>query len=132
MREVVAVVRKLCPRASICVDGVAFAPHAAMDCQALGCDFYCYSTYKVFGPHLACLFGRKASLARLQGPNHFFIPDDAVPYKWELGCLPHELCAGRLAFKQVRCTRVCTACWAVCELGSAARRYLVCCLRGST
>jgi selenocysteine lyase/cysteine desulfurase len=94
-------VRELAPHAAVCVDGVAAAPHLALDCQAMDCDFYAYSHYKVFGPHMASLYGKKSAFAGLIGPNHFFIPDDAVPYKWELGCLPHELCAGRLAFKQV-------------------------------
>lgn len=36
--------------ARLCVDGVALAPHRAVDVKALGCDFYSFSWYKV-SPH---------------------------------------------------------------------------------
>ena len=79
------------------VDGVAFAPHRALDVAAWDCDWYVYSTYKVYGPHMAALFGRHDAFEGLVGPNHFFVPDDAVPYKFELGGVSHEGCAGLLA-----------------------------------
>lgn len=79
------------------VDGVAFAPHRAVDVRALGCDFYVYSTYKVYGPHMAALFGTQEAFAELTGPNHFFIDPKAVPYKFELGGVNHEGCAGLVA-----------------------------------
>ncbi|KAK8148191.1 hypothetical protein G3M48_000186 [Beauveria asiatica] len=34
------------------VDGVAFAPHRPVDVRALGVDFYVFSWYKVYGPHV--------------------------------------------------------------------------------
>lgn len=76
--------------ARIVADGVAFAPHRAVDVQALGVDWYVFSTYKVYGPHLAVLYGSHEALAELEGPNHYFVPGDEVPYKWELGGVPHE------------------------------------------
>ncbi len=76
------------------VDGVAYAPHRAMDVQDFGADWYVYSTYKVFGPHMAALFGRTERWAELEGPNHFFLPADV--YKFELGGPNHEGCAGLL------------------------------------
>jgi cysteine desulfurase family protein (TIGR01976 family) len=79
------------------VDGVAFAPHRAVDVEAVGCDWYVFSTYKVYGPHMAVLWGRTDAVAELTGPNHFFVPRDDVPYKFELGGVPHESCAGWLA-----------------------------------
>jgi selenocysteine lyase/cysteine desulfurase len=75
------------------IDGVAAAPHAAPDVQAIGCDWYVYSPYKVFGPHSGALFGTHTALAELVGPNHFFIPNDEVPRKWEVGGVSHEACA---------------------------------------
>lgn len=36
--------------ARLCVDGVALAPHRAIDVKALGCDFYAFSWYKVCHP----------------------------------------------------------------------------------
>lgn len=75
------------------VDGVAYAPHAAPDVRALACDWYVYSAYKVFGPHMGALFGTHEALGELEGPNHFFIPRDEIPRKWEVGGASHEGCA---------------------------------------
>lgn len=82
--------------AKVVVDGVAFAPHRAVDVGALGADFYALSTYKVYGPHMALLFGTHEALAGLEGPNHFFVPGTDVPYKLELGGVLHEGCAAWL------------------------------------
>ncbi|HMN96905.1 MAG TPA: aminotransferase class V-fold PLP-dependent enzyme [Phycisphaerales bacterium] len=82
------------------VDGVAFAPHRLIDVAALGCDWYVLSTYKVFGPHMALLFGTGEAIAELEGPNHFFIPRDRVPYVFELGGACHEGCAGLLGLAE--------------------------------
>jgi cysteine desulfurase family protein (TIGR01976 family) len=92
--DVAAVTRKAhAAGARVFVDGVAFAPHRAIDVEGWGVDWYVYSTYKVFGPHMAALFGRHDALAELEGPNHFFIPHDDLPYKFELGGSSHEGCA---------------------------------------
>jgi cysteine desulfurase family protein (TIGR01976 family) len=80
--------------ARVVVDGVAYAPHRTMDVSAWNVDWYAYSTYKVYGPHMAALWGRRDALAELTGPNHFFVPDDEVPYKFEVGGPNHEGCAG--------------------------------------
>ncbi len=80
--------------ARVVVDGVAFASHGFMEVAAWDVDFYVFSTYKVYGPHMAALYGRHDAWAELQGPNHFFIPHDEVPRKFELGCLSYEACAG--------------------------------------
>jgi len=82
--------------ARIVIDGVAYAPHRAIDVADLQADWYVYSTYKVFGPHMAAMFGTNDAFAELDGPNHFFIPRQEVPYKFELGGPSHEGCAGLL------------------------------------
>lgn len=84
--------------ARVVVDGVAFAPHRAIDVAAWDVDFYVYSAYKVFGPHTAVMFGKDEAWAELEGPNHFFLPRDA--YKFELGGANHEGCAGLLALQE--------------------------------
>ncbi|TFG37035.1 MAG: aminotransferase class V-fold PLP-dependent enzyme, partial [Candidatus Aminicenantes bacterium] len=61
--------------------------------------WYAYSTYKVYGPHMGALWGRRDALAELSGPNHFFVPDDEVPYKFELGGVSHEGCAALLGLR---------------------------------
>jgi len=83
--------------ARVVVDGVAYAPHRAIDVAAWEVDWYAYSTYKVYGPHMAALYGKHEAFAELTGPNHFFIPGDELPYKFELGGANHEGCSGLLA-----------------------------------
>lgn len=85
--------------ARVVVDGVAYAPHRAIDVEAWNVDWYAYSTYKVYGPHMGALWGRRDALAELTGPNHFFIPDREVPYKFEVGGVNHEGCAGILGLR---------------------------------
>lgn len=82
--------------ARVVADGVAYAPHRAIDVQAWDVDFYVFSTYKVYGPHMAVLYGKADALAGLTGPNHFFVPNDDLPYKFEPGGANHESCAGWL------------------------------------
>jgi cysteine desulfurase family protein (TIGR01976 family) len=86
--------------ARLVVDGVAYAPHRAMAVDAWDVDWYAYSAYKVYGPHLAALWGRRDALAELIGPNHFFIPSEQVPYSFELGGVCHEGCAGILGLAE--------------------------------
>ncbi len=83
--------------ARVVVDGVAYAPHRAIDVEAWGVDWYVFSAYKVYGPHMAVLWGRSDAIAEIHGPNHFFVPRDDVPYAFELGGVSHEACAGWLA-----------------------------------
>ena len=80
--------------ARVVVDGVAYAPHRSMDVSAWNVDWYAYSTYKVYGPHMAALWGRRDAIAELHGPNHFFVPEHDLPYKFEVGGPNHEGCAG--------------------------------------
>ncbi len=80
--------------ARVVVDGVAYAPHRVMDVSGWDVDWYVYSTYKVYGPHMAAMWGRRDALAELTGPNHFFVPRNELPYKFELGGVNHEGCAG--------------------------------------
>lgn len=87
--------------AQICVDGVAYAPHRAVDVQALDVDFYGFSVYKVFGAHFAALYGRYDALLAAGNINHGFIPTSKVPQKMEPGNASHELaysCSGVLAY----------------------------------
>lgn len=83
--------------ARVVVDGVAYAPHRAIDLARWGVDWYVYSTYKVYGPHMAALYGSREALAEVVGPNHEFIPRDDLPRKFELGGVNHEGAAGILA-----------------------------------
>ncbi|MCH7551455.1 MAG: cysteine desulfurase-like protein [Proteobacteria bacterium] len=79
--------------ALVCVDGVAYAPHRGVDVKALDVDFYLISLYKLFGPHVSLLYGKREHLLRLPGQNHFFIGEDDIPLKLNPGGPNHELTA---------------------------------------
>jgi len=49
--------------AVVLIDGAQAAPHAAVDVQEIGCDFYTFSGHKVYGPSgVGALYGRAAVL----------------------------------------------------------------------
>jgi cysteine desulfurase family protein (TIGR01976 family) len=81
------------------LDGVAYTPHAIPDVEAWDVDWYVFSCYKVFGPHIGALFGKHEAIAELNGPNHYFLPRDYLPGKFELGGSNMESCAGLLGLK---------------------------------
>ncbi|WP_300433832.1 cysteine desulfurase-like protein [Christiangramia sp.] len=77
--------------ALICVDGVAYAPHRKVDVQELDVDFYTFSWYKTYGPHLAVMYGKYNKLVKLDSLNHYFIGKKDVPYKLQPGNFNFEL-----------------------------------------
>lgn len=85
--------------ARVVLDGVAYAPHLPMKVAEWGPDWYVFSCYKVFGPHMAALWGTHEAQAELCGPNHSLIPRASIPYKFELGGVSHEGCAGLNAIR---------------------------------
>ncbi|MBN1274100.1 MAG: cysteine desulfurase-like protein [Candidatus Aminicenantes bacterium] len=81
------------------VDGVASVPHVYVDVESTGVDFYVYSLYKTFGPHMAALYVRRELLQSLEGANHFFL-NDMIPKKFELGTPNLEGCAAVLGVEE--------------------------------
>ncbi len=75
--------------ALLCVDGVAYAPHRSINVKEWDVDFYVFSTYKIYGPHQAVLYGKYELLEKMPGINHFFI--QSVPYKFQPGNFNFEL-----------------------------------------
>ena len=75
------------------VDGVHATPHGPVDVAALGADFYAFSTYKVFGPHIGAVVATPALLERLRPPKLAPAPE-TVPDRFERGTPPFELLAG--------------------------------------
>ncbi len=75
------------------VDAVHGAPHMPIDVADLGADFLVCSAYKIFGPHLGVLWGRRAHLEALP-PYHVRPAGDAIPGRFETGTAAHELLAG--------------------------------------
>jgi len=79
--------------AELFVDAVHYAPHGALDVQALRCDYLVCSGYKIFGPHMGFLWGRKEALDALPVFREDFLPDVA-PVKFETGTYVYENVAG--------------------------------------
>lgn len=78
--------------ARVCVDGVAYAPHRAVEVAAWDVDYYVFSFYKVYGPHVAVLYGKRTLLERLSNVNHDFLHE--APYKLQPGGVNFELSHG--------------------------------------
>ena len=70
-------------------DGVSYAPHGFPDVKNLDVDFYTFSLYKTYGPHLGLLYGKKEILDKLPNQNHEFLEGE-VPYTLNPGGPNHE------------------------------------------
>jgi cysteine desulfurase/selenocysteine lyase len=82
--------------AVVLVDGAQAIPHFAIDVQSLGCDFYVFSSHKMFGPTgVGVLYGRASLLEAMppyQGGGDMIASVtfekttyNVVPYKFEAG-----------------------------------------------
>jgi cysteine desulfurase/selenocysteine lyase len=80
----------------VLIDGAQAAPHAQVDVQQLGCDFYAFSGHKMCGPTgIGVLYGREDWLERLppwQGGGEMILSVNfeksvynRLPYKFEAG-----------------------------------------------
>jgi cysteine desulfurase family protein (TIGR01976 family) len=79
--------------AEIFLDCVHYGPHGQMDVQAFDCDYLVCSGYKIFGPHMGFLWGRRDLLQKLPTFREGFIPDEP-PGKIEAGTFIYENVAG--------------------------------------
>ncbi len=70
-------------------DGVSYAPHGLPNVKELGVDFYTFSLYKTYGPHLGLLYGKEEILKKLPNQNHEFL-DGMYPYTINPGGPNHE------------------------------------------
>lgn len=77
--------------AMVCVDGVAAVAHQLPDVKALDTDFYAFSLYKLFGPHLGLLYGKRERIAAAANQNHYF----------HAGHFPETLNPGGLNYESV-------------------------------
>ncbi len=80
--------------AQVCVDGVAFAPHRPLVVREWDVDWYLFSAYKVYGPHLGVLYGKREHLLAARNQNHFFYDESQIPQKLMPGNVSHELAPG--------------------------------------
>jgi cysteine desulfurase family protein (TIGR01976 family) len=78
------------------LDAVHYAPHHAIDVQALDCDFLVSSAYKYFGPHLGVLYAKASTLSQLT-PYKVAPAKNIDPNRWETGTQNYEAMAGYLA-----------------------------------
>ncbi|WPH00596.1 Hypothetical protein R9X50_00342600 [Acrodontium crateriforme] len=79
--------------ALLVVDAVAYAPHRAVDMKALGVDFYSFSWYKVYGPHIALMYASKAAQKNLRTLGHFFKSTETLENLLGLAGASYELVA---------------------------------------
>jgi selenocysteine lyase/cysteine desulfurase len=79
------------PGAYLCIDAVAYAPHRPIDVQALDVDFYAFSWYKVYGPHVSMLYAAPPTHSSLQSLGHYFKPDEGLENKLGLAAANYEL-----------------------------------------
>ncbi len=64
VKEIVEMARQ--QGVGVLIDGAQGAPHVPIDVQDLGCDFYCFSGHKAFGPTgIGILYGRLDVLEKL-------------------------------------------------------------------
>jgi cysteine desulfurase/selenocysteine lyase len=82
--------------AVVLVDGAQAVPHSAVDVRALGCDFYVFSSHKIYGPTgIGVLYGRQELLDAMppwQGGGDMILSVsfekttyNELPYKFEAG-----------------------------------------------
>jgi cysteine desulfurase family protein (TIGR01976 family) len=94
--ELVRIVRDRASRAIVACDGVHLAQHRGIDVREIGADLVVCSPYKIFGPHLGILFGRREVLSSLR-PYKVRPAEDALPFAFETGTQNHEGFAGWIA-----------------------------------
>jgi cysteine desulfurase family protein (TIGR01976 family) len=82
--------------AIVACDGVHMAQHRSIDVREIGADLIVCSPYKIFGPHLGILFGRRELLSSLR-PYKVRPAEDALPFAFETGTQNHEGFAGWVA-----------------------------------
>lgn len=105
-RRMSALTRERAKDAVVVVDGAQGVPHMKVDVAALGCDFYCFSAHKMYGPSgIGALWGRKSLLDAMppwQGGGDMILSVtfektvyNETPFKFEAGT-PNI--AGTIAF----------------------------------
>ncbi|EGS23615.1 uncharacterized protein CTHT_0003100 [Thermochaetoides thermophila DSM 1495] len=93
IKAIAKAVHDRCPKALVCVDGVAYAPHGKIDVKDLGVDLYSFSWYKVFGPHISILYISPPALSQLRSLSPSFISARTAEQKLGLNGASYELVA---------------------------------------
>ncbi len=106
VERMTALVRERAKNAVVLVDGAQGVPHMPVDVKTIGCDFYCFSAHKMYGPSgMGALWGRKSLLDAMppwQGGGDMILTVtfekttyNETPFKFEAGT-PNI--AGTIAF----------------------------------
>jgi len=106
VERLTALTHEYAGNAVVLIDGAQGVPHMAVDVKAIGCDFYCFSAHKMYGPSgMGALWGRKALLDAMppwQGGGDMILSVsfekttyNETPFKFEAGT-PNI--AGTIAF----------------------------------
>ncbi|RAK96691.1 putative aminotransferase [Aspergillus ibericus CBS 121593] len=90
VKEIAKIVHQA-PRALLCVDGVALAPHRQVDVKDLDVDFYAFSWYKVYGPHIAQLYAASRIHNQINSLGHYFKTTETLDLKLNLASANYEL-----------------------------------------
>jgi cysteine desulfurase/selenocysteine lyase len=96
VQRMTALAREKAPGSVVLVDGAQGVPHMKIDVKELGCDFYCFSAHKMYGPSgIGALWGRKALLDAMppwQGGGDMILSVsfekttyNETPFKFEAG-----------------------------------------------
>ncbi|VUC26862.1 unnamed protein product [Clonostachys rosea] len=92
IKSIAEVVHKT-PGALLCADGVAYAPHKLVDVKELGVDFYSFSWYKLFGPHVATLYASKTAQKYMRNIGQPYRATDSLEGLLSLAAASYELVA---------------------------------------
>lgn len=66
VREIIKSARRLNPNIIVVIDGAQAVPHIPVDVTDLDCDFYAFSSHKMFGPTgVGILYGKKEILTQM-------------------------------------------------------------------
>jgi cysteine desulfurase/selenocysteine lyase len=106
VERMTALVRERAKGAVVLIDGAQGVPHLKVDVSTIGCDFYCFSAHKMYGPSgMGALWGRKTLLDAMppwQGGGDMILSVtfektayNETPFKFEAGT-PNI--AGTIAF----------------------------------
>jgi selenocysteine lyase/cysteine desulfurase len=93
VKAIASYAHQQCPDVLVCVDGVAYAPHRQIDVADLGVDFYSFSWYKVYGPHVAMLYASQKAQKQMKSMGHYFNPSASLADKIGLAAGSYELVA---------------------------------------
>ncbi|MFC2157619.1 aminotransferase class V-fold PLP-dependent enzyme [Acidobacteriota bacterium] len=92
LKELISYIKEKSPDCLVCVDAVHHALHGSLDVQDMGCDFLVFSGYKIYGPMLGVLYGKKSVLERLK-PYRVETNKNEIPFKFEQGMLNNAVLA---------------------------------------